>query len=212
MVDELLWLSHNMWWFTHWTLCWREWDSEAELINGRGLPWWLRGNESACQCRRRESDPWSRKTHMPRVWQLLSLRSRAPEPQLLQPERSRACAVQQEKPPEWEVRAPQLESSPYSPQLQESLCSNEDPAHTHTQTECAPQVCLTLALWSLNHLRMNTNSIYHSFQFTTCARHKTSLFHLICIITPWGRSYTSHSTHDKTEKAKGVVWIITGSR
>ena len=91
-------------------------------------------------------------------------------------------------------------------------CAATKTQHTHTQTECAPQVCLTLALWSLNHLRMNTNSIYHSFQFTTCARHKTSLFHLICIITPWGRSYTSHSTHDKTEKAKGVVWIITGSR
>ena len=26
-----------------------------------GLPWWLRGKESACQCRRRGFDPWVRK-------------------------------------------------------------------------------------------------------------------------------------------------------
>ena len=25
------------------------------------LPWWLSGKESACQCRRREFDPWARK-------------------------------------------------------------------------------------------------------------------------------------------------------
>ena len=40
----------------------------------------------------------------------------------------RACAPQQEKPPQWEARAPQLESSPYLPQPEQSLCSNKDPA------------------------------------------------------------------------------------
>ena len=27
-------------------------------INGYGLPKWLRGEESSCQCRRSEFDPW----------------------------------------------------------------------------------------------------------------------------------------------------------
>ena len=30
-------------------------------INTGGLPWWLRGKESACQCRRHGFDPWSGK-------------------------------------------------------------------------------------------------------------------------------------------------------
>ena len=32
-----------------------------------------------------------------------------------------ACAPQQKKPPQWEAYVPQLESSPYSPQLKKSL-------------------------------------------------------------------------------------------
>ena len=39
-----------------------------------------------------------------------------------------AHAPQPEKPPQWEGYVPQLESSPYLPQLEKSLCSNEDPA------------------------------------------------------------------------------------
>ena len=38
----------------------------------------------------------------------------------------RAC-VPQEKPPQWEALAPQLESNPCSPQLEKSPCSSEDP-------------------------------------------------------------------------------------
>ena len=37
-------------------------------------------------------------------------------------------ALQQEKPLQWEARAPQLESSPHSMQLEKSPCSNENPA------------------------------------------------------------------------------------
>ena len=55
-----------------------------------GLPWWLSGKESACQCRRLGFEPWSQKiplvaeqqAHAP---QLLSLRSSAQELRLLQP-------------------------------------------------------------------------------------------------------------------------------
>ena len=31
------------------------------IISNTGLPWWLSDKESACQCRRCEFDPWSRK-------------------------------------------------------------------------------------------------------------------------------------------------------
>ena len=48
--------------------------------------------------------------------------------QLLKPMHPRAQAPQQEKPPQWEALPPQLESSPHSPQLEESLHSKEDPA------------------------------------------------------------------------------------
>ena len=30
-----------------------------DLIEEAGLPWWLSGKESACQCRRRRLNPWS---------------------------------------------------------------------------------------------------------------------------------------------------------
>ena len=34
-----------------------------------GLPWWLSGKESACQCRRRRFDPWVGKIPWRRKWQ-----------------------------------------------------------------------------------------------------------------------------------------------
>ena len=44
--------------------------------------------------------------------------ARACEPQLLEPASSRVHALQPEKPPQWEARAPQLGSSLGSPQLE----------------------------------------------------------------------------------------------
>ena len=40
-----------------------ELDQEKEFSEGLawGLPWWLSGKESTCQCRRCEFDPWVRK-------------------------------------------------------------------------------------------------------------------------------------------------------
>ena len=74
--------------------------------------------------------PQSNWTHAP---QLLSLCSRAWEPQLPKISYSSAQAPQQEKPPQWEASAPQLESSPWLLQLQKSLHSNEDPAKRKKQ-------------------------------------------------------------------------------
>ena len=35
----------------------------------RGLPWWLRGKECACQCRRHKFDPWVGKIPWRKKWQ-----------------------------------------------------------------------------------------------------------------------------------------------
>jgi len=48
--------------------------------------------------------------------------------QLLKAEHSRACALQWEKPPQWEAHPLHLESSPHLLQLEKSLCANTDPA------------------------------------------------------------------------------------
>ena len=45
-----------------------------------GIPWWLRGKESACQSGRRGFDSWSRR--IPRTLELLSPRATAQEQQL----------------------------------------------------------------------------------------------------------------------------------
>ena len=62
-----------------------------------------------------------------RAPQLLSLCSRAQEHQNTAAHMPTARALQQEEPPQWEARAPQLERSPHSPQLDKSLCDNKDP-------------------------------------------------------------------------------------
>ena len=67
----------------------------------------------------RPSMSWSNEAHVP---QLLSLCSRAREPQLLKPECPRALAQQQERPTPW------LESSPHSPELEKTPHSSKDPA------------------------------------------------------------------------------------
>ena len=36
---------------------------------GVGLPWWFKGKESACQCRRPGFRPWVRKVPWRRAWQ-----------------------------------------------------------------------------------------------------------------------------------------------
>ena len=81
--------------------------------------------------------PGPGRSHMPRsnkarAPQLLSLRSRAHEPQLLSPwattteaRAPRAHALQQEKPPQWEARA--SKSSPRSLQLEKACVQQRRP-------------------------------------------------------------------------------------
>ena len=69
------------------------WEKSLLLKDSHGLPLWLSGKESACQCRRHWFDHWSRK--IPHAAEPLSLCSRAQEPQPLRPTSSRAHASQQ---------------------------------------------------------------------------------------------------------------------
>ena len=82
-----------------------------------GLPWWLSGKESICQCRRHGFDPLSGK--IPHAWEQLSPWvatvewACALEPksrnywahvlQLLKPGCPKAQALQEEKSPQWEA-------------------------------------------------------------------------------------------------------------
>ena len=98
-----------------------------------GLSWWFSGRESAGQCRRHGFQLWSGEiphtVGQPSLCpQGLSLCSRDLGQQQLKPASPRTCAPQQEKPPQWEARAPLVESSPHSPQLEKTPCSKEDPA------------------------------------------------------------------------------------
>ena len=64
--------------------------TEKKKKKNQGLPWWLSGKESTCQCRRCGFDPWSRRPHKPQSnWaqapKLLSLCPKACELQRLSP-------------------------------------------------------------------------------------------------------------------------------
>ena len=90
----------------------------------QGLPWWRSGWESTCQWRAHGFEPWSGKIphaveQLSLCAKLLSLCSRACAPQLLSPcattteaRAPGARAPQQEKPLQWEARAPQWRVAP----------------------------------------------------------------------------------------------------
>ena len=48
-------------------------QDQISLQHQGGLPWWLSGKESTCQCRRHEFDPWVRKIPWRRKWQPISV-------------------------------------------------------------------------------------------------------------------------------------------
>ena len=55
-------------------------------------------------------------------------------PQLLKPGHPRAHALQQEKPPQWEARAPQRRVAPAHRQLEKATRSNKDPTQPKKET------------------------------------------------------------------------------
>ena len=114
-----------------------------------GLPWWLSGKDSICQCRRHMFYPWSpwsgkdstchgtTKPICHNYW-ACGLEPRKHNywvhvSQILKTVCSRAHALQQEKPLQWEAHALQLESSPDSTQLEENSHRNKDSAQPKVQ-------------------------------------------------------------------------------
>ena len=91
----------------------RSWTSGWHQETGAGLPWWLRGKKSACQCRRQKFDPWPRE--IPHAVELLNPWARV------------TAAHVPWTPQQWEACAPQLESSPCSQQLEKNPSGNEEP-------------------------------------------------------------------------------------
>ena len=100
-----------------------------------GLSWWLSGKESACQSMQ-ETRVWSL------IWEDPTCQG-ATKPMChnywacaLEPgsrnywahEATAEARAPQEKPPQWEACAPQLESSPCYLQLEKSPSTSEDPA------------------------------------------------------------------------------------
>ena len=100
------------WLQKHWEVTKCHWIAHFQT-SFWGLPWWLSGKESACQCRRHRFDPWSGK--IPHATEQLSLWATTVEParpsywahvlQLLKPSGPEACAPRQNKPLQWEALA-----------------------------------------------------------------------------------------------------------
>ena len=106
----------------------------SQLKDGGGLLWWLSDKESICQCRRRGFDPWFRK--ILHAEEQLSPCATTTEPKS---HNYWACVLQRLKPAcpvpvltreATTTRNPwtATKSSPHSPQLEKSPCSNKDPA------------------------------------------------------------------------------------
>ena len=65
---NLMTVTHPNWSLVSWTESSNMKTSEIKW--SLGLPWWFRGKESACQCRRHRFDPWVKKIPWRRKWQL----------------------------------------------------------------------------------------------------------------------------------------------
>ena len=122
-----------------------------------GFPWWLTGRGSACQCRRHRFSPWSGK--IPRATEQRSrCATRAREQTLLSPCAATAeartlksrCSMSRE------ARAPLLQSSPSSPQLEESPSSSRDPVQPNINPE---QPAFPLVTENFAFLWFNTKEI-----------------------------------------------------
>ena len=96
-----------------------------------GLPQWLSGKESACQCSRR-------------VWTLVR-----EDPKCYGA--AEVCAPQQENPPQWEAHAPQPKSSPCSLQLEKSQHTATKTQHNHKQIKKKKKIHLEAKVRSLWH-------------------------------------------------------------
>ena len=86
----------------------------------RGLPWWRCGWESACQCRGRGFEPWSRR--IPHAAEQLRRGHHNFWARM-----AGARALQRGRPPRWGACAPRWGVAPARRSRAEPTCSNEDP-------------------------------------------------------------------------------------
>ena len=132
-LDQLAFYFSLTWIYNYFTTNYIYIETEIKVVSS-GFPWWLSGKESTCQYRRQEDPTCHRTTKLmcPNHWAcVLKPRSQnywAHMLQLLKPICPRTCALQQDKPLQWEARIPQLESSSCFQQLEKSPRNNEDPA------------------------------------------------------------------------------------
>ena len=90
-------------------------------------PWWCSAWESTCQWRGTQvralvwEDPSCHEAARPGCHNSWACMPWSPRAVTMEAWAPRACTLQQEKPPQWEARAPLLERSPCSPQLGDSL-------------------------------------------------------------------------------------------
>ena len=96
----------------------------------------------------------------------------------MKPACPRTCGPRQEKPPQWEVRAPKRESSLHSPQQKKSLHSNKDPAKPKININKKRRKSTVSSLpsvnsWVVSSLRLRS---FNCFQAgTTYTSHRTWL-------------------------------------
>ena len=109
----------------------------------KGLPWWLNGKESTCQCRRHGFNPCSGR--IPRTPEQLS-----PFATTTEAPRPRSCAPQQKKPLQSEACTLQLKRSLHLPQLEKNQCSNEDPAWPKNEKKTTKLVYGVVPTWILS--------------------------------------------------------------
>ena len=100
---------------------------------------------------------WSNRACVP---QLLILCSRACKLQLLKAMNSRACAVQEEKPLQWEAQAPELESGHLSLKLEKACAHSEDSCSQNKTTTTTTTTTTTFS----PVLDGFTNGVYQTFR------------------------------------------------
>ena len=96
----------------------------SSISGVEGLPWWLSGNESACQCRRQGFDPWSGK--IPHATEQVSPRATTTEPSRWSPGATTAEA--QDAPEPMLHKKGHHKEKPHSNERGGPTHSNEDPA------------------------------------------------------------------------------------
>ena len=99
-------------------------------------------------------------------------------PQLLKPACSRAGALKQEKPPQWEGRTLQLESCPHSPDLEKSPCKTTKTQHSQKYINKIKFKKATVRCMSFSGLRKQSSGDFFCFVFTSYRFVSLSLFYI----------------------------------